>query len=109
MHAGLRFGYIEMFINVKEDELKYRATATNLPQVGNFKDLSNDKVAKKFRESNYSGLFFLLEFREYKAIKQDLNGTKLYDLNNEPILCPGRNHSYYLAFKAYENAHIAGF
>jgi hypothetical protein len=32
MQAGHRFGYIEMRINVKEDELKYRATATNLPR-----------------------------------------------------------------------------
>jgi hypothetical protein len=32
---------------------------------------------------------------------------KLYDLNNKPILCPGRSHSYYLAFEVYENAHIA--
>lgn len=63
-------------------------------------------VAKKFRESG-SDLFFLFQFREYKAIKQDLNGTKLYDLNNKPILCPGRSHSYYLAFEVYENAHIA--
>jgi len=29
---------------MKEDELKYIATATNLPQAGNFKDLSNAKV-----------------------------------------------------------------